>query len=165
VAQVPASSKIELVTRRKERISSPPPQISWGQKVEKNFVLSGEVNVNQRQDGNGATGTTPRSLSQVPPGCNGTVKVFATFVCPSVTSGNPDFRYSHVGTVCDLLEATLRAWLWFYNHFIVLRLQRLQRAFRLESFELVAPSRWLVLVLNREIILFVFGLQAPEERP
>src|SRR2546425_11706196 len=60
VAQVPASSKIELVSRRKERISSPPPQISWSQKVEKNVVLSGEVNVNQRQDDNGATGTTPR---------------------------------------------------------------------------------------------------------
>src|SRR6266566_5490620 len=76
----PQVRKIELVTRRKERISSPPPQISWGQKVEKNFVLSGEVNVNQRQDGNGATGTTQSSLSQVPRGCNGTVKVFATFV-------------------------------------------------------------------------------------
>src|SRR6266550_1769987 len=46
--------------------------------VEMNLVLSGEVNVNQRQDGNGATGTTPRSLSQVSRGCNGTVKVFAT---------------------------------------------------------------------------------------
>src|SRR5436853_7811569 len=87
VAQVPASSKIELVRRRKERISSPPPQISWSQKVEKNFVLSGEVNVNQRQDDNGTTGTTPRSLAQVPRGCNGTVKVFATFVYTFLTNG------------------------------------------------------------------------------
>src|SRR6266702_8706449 len=65
VAQVPASSKIELVTRRKERISSPPPQISWSQKW-KRTLFFGEVNVNRRQDGNGATGTTQRSLSQVP---------------------------------------------------------------------------------------------------
>jgi hypothetical protein len=72
--------------------------------VEKNFVLSGEVNVNQRQDGNGATVTTRSSLSQVPRGCNGTVKVFATFVLPSVTSGSHDFRYSNVVTICDLCE-------------------------------------------------------------
>src|SRR5438876_4087153 len=90
VAQVPASSKIELVTRQKERISSPPPQISWSQKVVKNFVLSGEVNVNRHQDGNGATGTTRMSLSQVSRGCNGTVKLFATFVHRSVTNGSPD---------------------------------------------------------------------------
>src|SRR5438094_938023 len=96
---------------RKERISSPPPQISWSQKVEKNFVLSGEVNVNQRQDGNGATGTTRSSLSQVPRGCNGTVKVFATFVYLSVTSGTPDFRCSNGCTVCDLFEPTPTLWL------------------------------------------------------
>src|SRR6266566_4309522 len=66
VAQVPVGSKAELVIRRKERINSPPPQISWSQKAEKNFVFQGRVNVNQRQDGNGATGTTRRSLSQVP---------------------------------------------------------------------------------------------------
>src|SRR6266487_4349053 len=112
VAQVPASSKIELVTRRKERISSPPPQISWSQKVEKNFVLSGEVNVNQRQDGNGATGTTPRSLSQVSRGCNGTVKVFATFVYTSLTNGTPDFRCSGMVTVCDLFEPVSLVWPW-----------------------------------------------------
>src|SRR5437588_1578472 len=111
VAQVPASSKIELVRRRKERISSPPPQISWSQKVEKNFVLSGEVNVNQRQDGNGATGTTRSSLSQVPRGCNGTVKVSATFVYLSVTSDTPDFRCSNGVTVCDLFEPTPTLWL------------------------------------------------------
>src|SRR3989442_4347471 len=111
VARVPASSKIELVRRRKERISSFPPQISWSQKVEKNFVLSGEVNVNQRQDGNGATGTTPRSLSQVPRGCNGPVKVFATFVYTSLTSGTPDFRCSSMVTVCDLFEPTPTLWL------------------------------------------------------
>src|SRR6266700_5737077 len=79
-AQVPASSKNRTghTSERKNRFA--PTQISWSQKVEKSFVLSGEVNVNQRQDDNGATGTTPRSLSQVPRGCNGTVKVFATFV-------------------------------------------------------------------------------------
>src|SRR5439155_7222407 len=102
----PQVRKIELVRRRKERISSPPPQISWSQKVEKNFVLSGEVNVNQRQDGNGATGTTRSSLSQVPRGCNGTVKVSATFVYLSVTSGTPDFRCSNGVTICDLFEPT-----------------------------------------------------------
>ena len=79
--------------------------------MEKNFVLSGEVNVNQRQDGNGATGTTRRSLSQVPRGCNGTVKVFATFVYLSVTSGTPDFRCSNGVTVCDLFEPTPTLWL------------------------------------------------------
>src|SRR5207249_1649650 len=112
VAQVPASSKIELVRRRKERISSPPPQISWSQKVEKNFVLSGEVNVNQRQDDNGTTGTTPRSLAQVPRGCNGTVKVFATFARTSLTSDAPDFRRSHVVTICDLFEPMSLVWPW-----------------------------------------------------
>src|SRR5436309_13493598 len=111
VAQVPASSKIELVTRRKERISSLPPQISLEPESGRELCLSGEVNVNQRQDGNGATGTTPRSLSQVPRGCNGTVKVFATFVYLSVTSGTPDFRCSNGVTVCDLFEPTPTLWL------------------------------------------------------
>src|SRR6266496_6707337 len=105
VAQVPASSKIELVTRRKERISSLPPQISLEPESGRELCLSGEVNVNQRQDGNGATGTTPRSLSQVPRGCNGTVKVFATFVRTSLTSDAPDFRCSSMITV-DLFEPT-----------------------------------------------------------
>jgi len=59
--------------------------------VEKNFVLSGEVNVNQRQDGNGATGTTRSSLSQVSRGCNGTVKEFATFAEGSAMSGISNF--------------------------------------------------------------------------
>src|SRR5438132_1186250 len=104
VAQVPASSKIELVTRRKERISSPPPRFPGARKWKKNFILSGEVNVNQRQDGNGATGTTRRSLSQVPRGCNGTVKVFATFARTSLTSDAPDLQCSHVVTICDLFE-------------------------------------------------------------
>jgi hypothetical protein len=74
--------------------------------VEKNFVLSGEVNVNQRQDGNGATGTTRSSLSQVSRRCNGTVKVFATFVYLSVTSGTPIFHVPIGVTVCDLFEPT-----------------------------------------------------------
>src|SRR6266571_1520717 len=112
VAQVPASSKIELVTRRKERISSLPPQISLEPESGRELCLSGEVNVNQRQDGNGATGTTPRSLSQVPRGCNGTVKVFATFVRTSLTSDAPDFRCSHVVTSCDLFEPMSLAWPW-----------------------------------------------------
>src|SRR5690242_4687738 len=71
------------------------PRFPGARKWKRNSVLSGEVNVNQRQDGNGTTGTTPTSLSQVSRGCNGTVKVFATFVCLFVTSGNPDFRCSN----------------------------------------------------------------------
>src|SRR5439155_21482329 len=43
VAQVPVGSKAELVIRRKERINSPLPQISWSQKAEKNFVFQGRL--------------------------------------------------------------------------------------------------------------------------
>src|SRR2546427_10914447 len=111
VAQVPASSKNRTghTSERKNKFAATPDFLE--PEVEKNVVLSGEVNVNQRQDGNGATGTTPRSLSQVSRGCNGTVKVFATFVYPSVTSGTPDFRCSTVVTVCDLFEPTPTLWL------------------------------------------------------
>src|SRR5438309_7490180 len=112
-AQVPASSKNRTghTSERQNRFA--PTQISWSQKVEKSFVLSGEVNVNQRQDDNGATGTTPRSLSQVPRGCNGTVKVLATFVYSSLTSGVPDFRCSGTVTVCDLFEPTSPVCPWY----------------------------------------------------
>src|SRR5205807_3530950 len=87
VAQVPASSKNRTgqTSERKNKFAATPDFLE--PELEKNFVLSGEVNVNQRQDDNGATGTTPRSLSQVPRGCNGTVKVFATFVYTFLTNG------------------------------------------------------------------------------
>src|SRR5437588_6402759 len=94
VAQVPASSKNRTgqTSERKNKFAATPDLLE--PELEKNFVLSGEVNVNQRQDDNGATGTTPRSLSQVPRGCNGTVKVFATLARTSLTSDPPDFRCS-----------------------------------------------------------------------
>src|SRR6266705_3911514 len=94
VAQVPASSKNRTgqTSERKNKFAATPDFLEPD--LEKNFVLSGEVNVNQRQDGNGATGTTPRSLSQVPRGCNGTVKVFATLARTSLTSDPPNFRCS-----------------------------------------------------------------------
>src|SRR5437667_12397435 len=105
VAQVPASSKNRTgqTSERKNKFAATPDFLE--PELEKNFVLSGEVNVNQRQDGNGATGTTPRSLSQVPRGCNGTVKVFATLDRTSLTSDAPDFRCSSMITV-DLFEPT-----------------------------------------------------------
>src|SRR5438270_1726917 len=105
-AQVPASSKNRTghTSERKNRFA--PTQISWSQKVEKSFVLSGEVNVNQRQDDNGATGTTPRSLSQVPRGCNGTVKVFATFVYTFLTNGLSRRSMLQMVPICDLFEPT-----------------------------------------------------------
>src|SRR5437016_4925487 len=105
-AQVPASSKNRTghTSERQNRFA--PTQISWSQKVEKSFVLSGEVNVNQRQDDNGATGTTPMSLSQVPRGCNGTVKVFATFVYTFLTNGLSRRSMLQMVPICDLFEPT-----------------------------------------------------------
>src|SRR5438876_4029216 len=95
VAQVPASSKNRTghTSGRKNKFAATPDSLE--PESGKKLCLSGEVNVNQRQDGNGATGTTRRSLSQVPRGCNGTVKVFATFVYKSLASGVSRFSMLH----------------------------------------------------------------------
>src|SRR5438445_10216256 len=106
VAQVPASSKNRTgqTSERKNKFAATPDFLE--PELEKNFVLSGEVNVNQRQDDNGATGTTPRSLSQVPRGCNGTVKVFATFVYTFLTNGPSRRSMLQMVPICDLFEPT-----------------------------------------------------------
>ena len=105
MAQVPVGSKAELVIRRKKRISSPPPQISWSQKAEKNLVFQGEVNVNQRQDGNGATGTTEESIASSPRMQWFTVKEFATFAQSVCYEGYLQFFYSLMWSrFCDPFE-------------------------------------------------------------
>src|SRR5438552_17540402 len=97
VAQVPASSKNRTghTSGRKNKFAATPDSLE--PESGKKLCLSGEVNVNQRQDGNGATGTTRRSLSQVSRGCNGTVKEFATFVQGSAMSGISNFSIVSCG--------------------------------------------------------------------